>query len=118
MKKILIVDDNTVAADGLARLLVAMEWDAKALYSGEELLDYLKGVEADAVFIDIGMPEMDGYATVVALRAHGHVLPAIALTGYGQQEDIEKALASGFNAHLIKPAGAAEIRAVLAELLS
>jgi two-component system CheB/CheR fusion protein len=117
MSKVLIVDDNNAAADGLVKLLKAMGWDAQALYSGAELLDHLSEKSADIAFIDIGMPEMDGYATVVALRAFGHTLPAIALTGYGQQEDIDKALAAGFTAHLTKPIGAAELRTALAEFL-
>ena len=117
MKKILIVDDNEEAADGLAKLLKAMGWDTQALYSGAALLEYLKKDTADIAFIDIGMPEMDGYATVVALRAFGHELPAVALTGYGQQEDKDKSMAAGFTAHLTKPVGAAELRLTLAALL-
>jgi CheY-like chemotaxis protein len=117
MKDILIVDDNQAAADGLVKLLTAMGWKAQAIYSGIALLEYLKAEEASIAFIDIGMPEMDGYATVVALRAFGHMLPAVALTGYGQMEDKEKALAAGFDAHLTKPIGAAELRATLSELL-
>lgn len=117
MNKILIVDDNQPAADGLVKLLAAMGWKAQALYSGQELLDHLRSEEAAVAFIDIGMPEMDGYATVVALRAFGHMLPVVALTGYGQQEDKDKAMAAGFDAHLTKPIGAAELRATLSELL-
>lgn len=118
MQKILIIDDNQAAADGLVKLLKAMGHHAQALYSGMELLDYLKSDHAAIAFIDIGMPEMDGYATVVALRAFGHTLPAVALTGYGQSEDKEKAMAAGFDAHLTKPIGAAELRATLGELLT
>jgi CheY-like chemotaxis protein len=117
MKKVLVVDDNQPAADGLVKLLAAMGWEAQALYSGSALLEYLKTSEAGIAFVDIGMPEMDGYATVVALRANGHDLPAVALTGYGQQEDKDKALAAGFTAHLTKPIGAAELRLALAALL-
>ncbi|MDB5265871.1 MAG: hybrid sensor histidine kinase/response regulator [Parcubacteria group bacterium] len=118
MKKILIVDDNQAAADGLVKLLKAMGWEAQALYSGAELIEYLHDTEASIAFIDIGMPDMDGYATVVAMRAFGHTLPAVALTGYGQQEDKEKAIAAGFTAHLTKPIGAAELRLILGELVS
>lgn len=117
MKKVLIVDDNRAAADGLARLLKAMGWDAVALYSGPELLSYLEKDAADIAFIDIGMPDMDGHATVVALRAYGHQLPAVALTGYGQQEDKEKAFAAGFSTHITKPVGAAELKAILEEFI-
>lgn len=117
MKKVLVVDDNQAAADGLVKLLIAMGWSAQALYSGGELLEHLKTNEAGIAFIDIGMPEMDGYATMLALRAHGHELPAVALTGYGQQEDKDKAMDAGFTSHLTKPIGAAELRLALAALL-
>ena len=117
MKKILVVDDNQAAADGLAKLLKAMGWESEAMYSGADLLNYLSEKQADLAFIDIGMPDMDGHATVVAVRAFGHMLPTVALTGYGQQEDKDKAMAAGFTAHLTKPAGAQELRDVLSLLL-
>jgi CheY-like chemotaxis protein len=117
MKKVLIVDDNQIAADGLVRLLKAMGWDPHALYAGKDVLGYLREHEADIIFIDIGMPEMDGHEVMIGIRAHGFELPAVALTGYGQDEDKEKAFAVGFNAHLTKPAGAEEFKAVLAKFL-
>ncbi|MBU2103892.1 response regulator [Patescibacteria group bacterium] len=113
MKHILVIDDNQAAADGIVRLLKALKWSASAQYGGKQALEYLKDNHVDFAFIDIGMPDMDGHATVVAIRAAGHEFPAIALTGYGQQEDIDKALAAGFTAHLTKPVGVEEIRASL-----
>ena len=113
MKHILIVDDNQAAADGIVRLLTLLGWSASACYSGNEALEYLKEKPADLTFIDIGMPDMDGHATVVAMRAAGHELPAIALTGFGQQEDIDRALAAGFTAHLTKPVGVEELKTAL-----
>ncbi|KND50883.1 MAG: two-component system, cell cycle response regulator DivK [Parcubacteria bacterium C7867-007] len=117
MKKLLVVDDNQAAADGLVRLLNALGWDASALYTGKEVLEHVRIYTPDLVFIDIGMPDMSGHDVIVGLRAHGFTFPAVALTGYGQAEDKEKALAAGFNAHLTKPAGMEEFKTVLAELL-
>jgi CheY-like chemotaxis protein len=117
MKKVLIVDDNQAAADGLTRLLKAMGYEAQAVYSGTEFLELLPIANADIAFIDIGMPVMDGYETVRNVRKEGHLFPIVALSGYGQSEDKENALACGFNSHLTKPVGVQEIRATLAELL-
>ncbi|MBU1292749.1 response regulator [Patescibacteria group bacterium] len=110
MKHILIVDDNHAAADGIVRLLKVLGWSASAQYSGKEALEYVKDNSTALAFIDIGMPDMDGHATVVALRAAGHEFPAIALTGYGQKEDVDKALAAGFTAHITKPVGVEELK--------
>ncbi|KND49573.1 MAG: two-component system, cell cycle response regulator DivK [Parcubacteria bacterium C7867-008] len=117
MKKLLVVDDNEAAADGLVRLLNALGWETSALYAGKDVLEHVRADEPDLIFIDIGMPDMSGHDVIVGLRAHGFTFPAVALTGYGQVEDKEKALAAGFNAHLTKPAGMDEFKAVLAELL-
>lgn len=117
MKKILIVDDNQEAADGLVRLLKALGWDAFALYSGKELLSTVSTLDADMAFIDIGMPDMSGYEVVAELRINGMYFPVVALTGYGQEEDIDKALAAGFTAHLTKPAGSKELTDMIAKFI-
>lgn len=116
-KKVIIVDDNEAAADGLVRLLKALGWDAQALYSGRDLLIHLEKEMADIVFVDIGMPEMDGYDVIEEIRTRNYTLPVVALTGYGLTEDKQEALSAGFTAHLTKPIGAAELKATLEELL-
>jgi CheY-like chemotaxis protein len=116
IKKVLIVDDNKIAADGLVQLFKAMGWEAQALYSGQQLLALLPEQAAAIAFIDIGMPEMDGYEVIREARARGFSLPAVALTGYGQMEDKEQALAAGFTAHLTKPAGIEDFKRILLEL--
>jgi CheY-like chemotaxis protein len=116
-KKILIVDDNRAATDSLVRLLRALGWNTQGLYSGKEALAYFEHDTADIVFLDIGMPEMDGYELVRKLRAQGHTtIPIIALTGYGLEEDKKKAFDAGFNYHLIKPVGVTELQQVLSQV--
>ncbi len=117
-KRVIIVDDNQAAADGLARLLKALGWNAKALYGGRDLLALLARETIDIAFVDIGMPEMDGYDVIAEIRSQGYTLPVVALTGYGLTEDKQEALAAGFTAHLTKPVGAAELKETLAALLS
>jgi CheY-like chemotaxis protein len=68
------------------------------------------------LLLDIGLPDMDGYELVRSLRAMPQTAHAvcIALTGYGQPEDRERARAAGFDHHLTKPVGAAELARLLA----
>lgn len=114
-KKILVVDDNHAAADSLVRLLVALGWkDSIALYGAASVPPYLSQNKVDIIFLDVDMPEMNGYELVKLLRAQGYAeLPIIALTGYGLAEDKQKALDAGFSGHLTKPIGTRELREVL-----
>jgi CheY-like chemotaxis protein len=69
-------------------------------------------------FLDIGLPDHDGYAVAVALRASlGRQVPLVALTGYGQPADRERARGVGFDAHLLKPVTPDQILETLGRLL-
>ena len=116
--RVLVVDDSQLSCMVLVRLLGAMGVAADAVYDGRA------GVEAVAaastsllpytfVFMDREMPGMDGEAAVRALRAAGHTLPIVALTGGAAPEDREALMAAGCTDFLIKPA----TRAQLAQLL-
>jgi CheY-like chemotaxis protein len=69
------------------------------------------------IFLDIGLPGMDGYAVAKALRAHSRTSKTsiVALTGYGQQGDIRKTREAGFNHHLVKPVDMKKISDILAK---
>lgn len=112
--RILVVDDNDAAANGLVRLLNALGTEATALYSPEEARDHLLQSPVDLVFIDIGMPTMSGHELIALLRSEGYERPAIALSGYGQPEDVERSRNAGFTGHYTKPIGVAELREILA----
>ena len=113
-KKVLVVDDNSLAADGLVRLLKALGWNAESVYSAREARSYLSTHKPDIVLLDIGMPGMDGYELVAILRNEMKIeVPIIALSGYGLVEDREKALEAGFTAHLTKPVGMKELQETL-----
>ena len=113
-KKILVVDDNQAAADSLARLLEALGHSAHSLYAGKDVLAFLAQHEVDVVFLDVGMPEMNGYDLVKLLRENGYDKEKIvALTGYGLEEDKQKAKDAGFDSHLTKPVGVRELKEVL-----
>ncbi len=116
-KTVLVVDDNHAATDSLVRLLNALGCEAHGVYSAYEALDFLSNNEVQIVFLDIGMPQMNGYELARRLRSDGKMhLPIIAITGYGLEEDRRKAKEAGFTAHLTKPIGMQEINKILTEV--
>jgi len=113
VQKILIVDDNKTAADILCKLLSLHKYEAKVAYSGKEAIAIASSFVPDAILLDIGMPDMDGYATAKALRALPWSGLIIALSGYGQPSDKSQSKEAGFDDHLVKPVGIEEIVAAL-----
>jgi CheY-like chemotaxis protein/anti-sigma regulatory factor (Ser/Thr protein kinase) len=104
-RRVLVVDDNKDSAESLAMLLRLAGHTAEVTYSGAEALDRLATFEADFIFLDIGLPGMDGYMVAQVIRERfPHMRPKLfAITGYGREEDREMALKSGFDEHLTKP---------------
>ncbi|KND47483.1 MAG: two-component system, NarL family, sensor histidine kinase EvgS [Parcubacteria bacterium C7867-004] len=115
--RILVIDDNRAAADGLVKLLKLRGHEASAVYTGEEGLAKAPEYKPEVVLLDIGLPDMEGYDVAKGLKADERVSAVlIALTGYGQDADIRKAEKAGFDYHLTKPAGLAEIEELLAKI--
>ena len=103
--RVLVVDDNVDSAESLAMLLTAVGHEVRTRYTGSEALASAVSFDPDVVLLDIGLPEMDGYAVATALRARagGADMTLVAVTGYGQVADKERALAAGFDEHFTKP---------------
>jgi PAS domain S-box-containing protein len=116
-RRVLVIDDNVDAADTLAALVVALGGESAAAYDGRDGLRRALEFRPDVVLLDIGMPEMDGYETCRLLRAEpvGRAAYVVAVTGFGQLHDRDRALADGFDAHLTKPADPRILEEVLAE---
>lgn len=114
---ILVVDDNSAAADSLVRLLNKLGAHARAAYSGHETLGTEQLGTIDLFLLDIGMPHMDGYELVTALRKRGISAPIVALTGYGLIDDKDRAYAAGFSSHLTKPIGLNDLYPLFEEFL-
>jgi signal transduction histidine kinase len=114
--RVLIADDNVDAANSLADLLKAAGHDARVAADGPGALELAAAFRPEAVFLDIGMPGMDGYETARRLRRLPgmEAVPLAALTGWGAAEDRARSRAAGFDHHLLKPAVPAEVAAVLA----
>ncbi|NBV14958.1 response regulator [Janthinobacterium sp.] len=104
-QRILVVDDNCDAADTLAELLEMYGHTVRTAYTGAQAAERTLEFKPDIVFLDIGLPDMNGYEVAVKLRQlpiPQHFL-LVALTGYGQEHDRQAALAAGFNEHFAKP---------------
>ena len=117
--RILVVDDNVDAAETLAMLLDLSGHDARAAFGGQEALDLALSFRPDVVFLDIGLPGMNGYEVARRLRAYPATATTklIALTGWGTEDDIRKSKMAGFHAHLTKPVDPEAVGAMLATLL-
>lgn len=104
-RRVLVVDDNTDAADTLVALLDLLGHTARAVYGGEEALQEVNRFGPDTVLLDIGLPGISGVEVGRRLRARHDVPPLvlIAISGYGQQADRAATTAAGFDAHLVKP---------------
>lgn len=102
---VLVVDDNRDAANSLAEILRLMACEVKVAYDGPTALDLARERLPRLIVLDIGMPDMNGYEVLAALRAlpGGGNVTAAALTGFGTDEDKSRALAAGFDVHLTKP---------------
>ena len=110
-RRLLVVDDNSDAAEGLAMLLVAAGNDVRIAHDGLQCLHVAQAFRPEMIFLDLGMPRMDGWETAARIRAEawGREMLLVALTGWGQPQDRDRTTAAGFDAHLVKPIGAAEL---------
>jgi PAS domain S-box-containing protein len=117
-RKILVVDDNADAAESLATLLAISGHDTRMAHDGADALVQAKQFQPDVVFLDIGMPTLDGHETAKLIRRQpwGKDMVLIALTGWGQTEDRRRSKDAGFNHHLVKPADPAVVEKLLSSL--
>jgi CheY-like chemotaxis protein len=100
-----VVDDNVDAAESLALLLRLRGHEVEVAYDGAAALETAGAFHPEVVLLDIGLPGLDGYQVASRLRRRRRTAGAllVALTGYGQEEDQQRAREAGFNHHLTKP---------------
>ncbi|MBB3007015.1 hybrid sensor histidine kinase/response regulator [Cupriavidus alkaliphilus] len=117
-RRILVVDDNVDALEAMTMALQAMGHTVVTAPDGPSALARAIDARPDLVLLDLGMPAMDGFETVRRLRALPELRGArlVALTGFGQPEDRRRALAAGFDQHLVKPADLDALTRLLDEL--
>ncbi len=116
--RLLVVDDNQDAADSLADLLRLEGHEVRVAYSGVAALEMTESCAPDALFLDIGMPGMDGYEVARRIRQQPgrEKVVLAALTGWGQQVDRRRTAEAGFDHHLVKPPEPKEVDNVLSQL--
>ena len=119
-RRVLVVEDNADAAESLAALLELQGHRVTCAGDGPSALQRVADFRPDVAILDIGLPGMDGYTLARLLREtpETHDCLLVALTGYGQPEDRTRALAAGFDAHLVKPVALAALERVIAERLT
>ena len=102
-RRILVVDDNQDAADTLQAFLDIEGFSVAVVYDGQAAVEAVSADPPDVVLMDIGMPRMDGYEAARRIRAATSGIRLIALTGWGQELDRQKAELAGFDQHFVKP---------------
>jgi len=118
LPRILIVDDNRDAAVTLAMILKSFGAETEIACSGHEALEKFAACSPTIVFLDIGMPLMDGYEVARRIRKnYPEQRPTlVALTGWGQREDRRKAREAGFDHHIVKPADIGVLRELVSSV--
>ncbi len=116
-RRVLVVDDNADAAEMLSLLIGAMGGEARTADSGAEGIRLASTFQPDIIILDIGMPSMDGYETCRRIRQQpfGRNVVIVALTGWGQDRDKQRAVEAGFDAHLTKPADPVQLERILTD---
>jgi signal transduction histidine kinase/CheY-like chemotaxis protein len=115
--RILLVEDNGDARQMLQMLLTLAGHEVDSAGDGVSGLEKALRTRPEVVVIDLGLPGLDGYEVARRLRADGLDLGLIALTGYGQPADRERALAAGFDTHVVKPVEPGHLTEVIASVL-
>jgi two-component system, chemotaxis family, CheB/CheR fusion protein len=113
--RLLLVEDNLDAAEALGELLRMWGHEVHVAHDGASALRLAAAERPDVLLLDIGLPGMDGYEVARRLRATPGFerVKLVALTGYGQESDRQRASEAGFNHHLVKPVDLERLRDLL-----
>jgi PAS domain S-box-containing protein len=113
---VLLIEDQTDARRALALLLSREGFEVRAAGTAAEALEKAQGFAFDLIISDIGLPDLSGLELLPRLRAL-RPAPAIALTGFGMEQDVQRAAESGFDVHITKPVSFERLRAAMDRLL-
>jgi two-component system, chemotaxis family, CheB/CheR fusion protein len=115
--RILVVEDQEDAREMMCYLLNMRGHEVSQAADGQSAVDCIATARPDIVFVDIGLPILNGYEVAEKVRSNpdfDHIV-LVALTGYGQQDDVKAAKSAGFNEHITKPADSAAIDNILSQ---
>jgi CheY-like chemotaxis protein len=112
------VDDNVDAADSLALLLDLAGHRTATAHTGPAAVEAARAFTPEAVFLDVGLPGMNGYEVASALRTEPSLADVmlVAVTGWGTEADRRRALEAGFDYHLTKPVEAGRVFELLSRV--
>jgi CheY-like chemotaxis protein/nitrogen-specific signal transduction histidine kinase len=115
LRRVLVIDDNHDVRSTFAMLLEMLGARTWLAGSGEQGVAMLAEARPDLIFLDLGMPGMDGFETARRIRQQpeGRAAILIALSGWGRPEDRARTIAAGFDGHIAKPINAADVQALL-----
>ncbi len=115
--KVLVVDDNVDAANALSLLLETQGFRVAVAHDGGDALKRADEVQPHIVLMDLGLPVLDGYQVASQLRArpNGSAVTLVAVSGYGPDQNPERASEAGFDHHLVKPIDCVALLALLAK---
>ena len=115
-RNVLVVDDNRDVRESLRAMLELDGHDVRAVGDAAAALDVLRSWRAEIALIDIGLPQIDGYALAQSIRTEfsADARPRlVAVTGYGATEDRKRSRDAGFDLHLVKPVDAKALQSVM-----
>jgi signal transduction histidine kinase/ActR/RegA family two-component response regulator len=116
-RHILVVDDNPDLLEMLQLLLESQGCRVEVAHDGQEGVQRALSCQPEIALVDIGLPLLNGYEVAAAVRAAlGESMILVAVSGYGQLEDRRRALEAGFDEHVVKPVGTAQLAKVLLRL--
>jgi CheY-like chemotaxis protein len=119
-RRVIVADDNKDAADALAMLLELAGHEVRVAHGGRAALSLAQTFRPDVAILDIGMPDLSGYEVAAQLRREpwGVAIVLIALTGWGRDDDRQRAKAAGFDRHMTKPVNPEKLEALIGETRS
>jgi CheY-like chemotaxis protein len=115
-RRILVVDDNRDMAESMAWLLELAGNEIRVAHEGVSALKAAAEFRPDIMLLDLGLPGLNGHEVARRIRTEpwGADITLVAVTGRGQEQDRRKSHEAGFDAHVVKPVGQAELMRVLA----
>lgn len=113
--RILVVEDHGDTLQALSRLLTHFGHEISVAEGAQSAQEIIDSKEFDVVLCDIGLPDGDGYDLIAEVKRKRPV-KAVAITGFGTEEDIRRGKEAGFDFHLVKPVDFHELRTVLGQI--
>jgi len=117
-RRILVVDDNADSAETMALLLKMSGHEVIIAHDGESTLEAASKHRPEIILLDVGLPGMHGYEVAQRLRTlpENENLVIVALTGYGQEQDRQRALEAGFDYYFVKPVDFSKLESLVKDL--